>query len=100
MRRNHTPAFKAHVVQELLKEEKTISQLAAEHGLHPNLLVRWREVALKGLPTLFSGQAIQDQAAKDVAHEQETHELYAEIGRLTTELSWLKNKSGHNDERR
>ena len=100
MRRNHTPAFKAQVVQELLKEEKTISQLAAEHGLHPNLLFRWREVALKGLPTLFSAETAQEQAAKDAAHAQETHELYAEIGRLTTELTWLKKKSGHLDARR
>lgn len=100
MRRNHTPAVKAQVVQELLKEEKTISQLAAEHGLHPNLLFRWREVALKGLPALFSAETAHEQAARNAAHAQETHELYAAIGRLTTELSWRTNKSGQLDERR
>lgn len=100
MRRNHTPAFKAQVVQELLKEEKTISQLAAAHGLHPNLLVRWREVALRGLPTLFSAPTVHEQVAKDAAHAQEVHELYAEIGRLTTDLTWLKKKSGQLDGRR
>lgn len=31
-------------------------------------------------------------AAKEVAHEQEKQELYAEIGRLTTQLSWLEKK--------
>jgi putative transposase len=33
-------------------------------------------------------------------HEQQVQELYAEIGRLTTELSWLKKKSGLNPESR
>jgi transposase-like protein len=33
--------FKAQVVQEMLREEKTMSQLAAEHGIHPNQLGRW-----------------------------------------------------------
>jgi hypothetical protein len=45
------------------------------------------------LPSLFSKD---DQAAQAVAasHEQQINELYAEIGRLTTELTWLKKKAG------
>ena len=38
MRERYTNQFKAQVVQELLKEEKTLNQLAAEHGIHPNQL--------------------------------------------------------------
>jgi hypothetical protein len=32
MRKHYTPMFKAQVVQELLKEEKTLAQLAAEQA--------------------------------------------------------------------
>ena len=92
MRKHHTPAFKAQVVRELLREDKSISQLASEFDLHPNQLYRWRDVALSGLPSLFSGQAAQEQAAKDAAHAQQLEELYAEIGKLTTQLTWLKKK--------
>jgi transposase-like protein len=94
MRKRHSPEFKAEVVQELLKEQKTVSQLAAEYGVHPNQLYRWREVALAGLPRLFSGRTIEEQAAKDAAYAQEVHELYAQIGELSAQLAWLKNKSG------
>lgn len=94
MRKRHSPEFKAEVVQELLKEQKTVSQLAAEYGVHPNQLYRWREVALAGLPSLFSGRTVEEQAAKDAAHAQEVHELYAQIGELTAQLAWLKKKSG------
>jgi transposase-like protein len=92
MRKHHTPAFKAQVVRELLKEEKSISQLATLYDVHPNQLYRWRDVALTGLPRLFSGQSAQEQAAKDAAHAQHLEELYAEIGKLTTQLNWIKKK--------
>jgi putative transposase len=38
MRTRYTNQFKAQVVQEILKEEKTLNQLAAEHSVHPNQL--------------------------------------------------------------
>jgi putative transposase len=81
------------MVQEILKEDKTIGQIASEHGIHPSLLNRWKALALEGLPSLFSKD---DKAARVAAleHEQQLNELYAEIGRLTTQLSWLKKKSG------
>ena len=67
-------------MRDLLKEEKSVNQLAAEHGLHPNQLYRRREIALAGLPSLFAHDNAQEQAAKDAAHEQQIHELYAESG--------------------
>lgn len=92
MKKSYSPAFKAQIVRELLKEEKPINQLAAEHGLHPNQLYRWREIALAGLPGLFARESAQEHAAKEAAHEQQLQDLYAEIGKLTTQLTWLKKK--------
>jgi transposase-like protein len=94
MRKRYTAALKAQVVRDLLKEQKTFSQIAAEYGVHPNQLYRWRDIAVAGLPSLFSGQAVQDRAALETAHAQQLEELYAEIGRLTTQVTWLKKKSG------
>ena len=53
MRKRYTTAFKAQVVLELLKEEKTITQLAAEQGVHPTQLRDWKKQVLDGLPNLF-----------------------------------------------
>jgi transposase-like protein len=36
-RKQYTAAFKAKVVQEMLKEEKTVGQLAAEYEMHSNM---------------------------------------------------------------
>ena len=92
MRKQYTAAFKAKLVLELLKETKSLSQLAAEHKIHPNQLRQWRDAALKELPSLFEKK---DHTADVVtAHERQVEELYAEIGRLTTHVAWLKKKSG------
>jgi len=64
--------------------------VAATHGLHPNQVAQWRDQALTGMASLFSQTKENDWALKEAAHEQEKQELYAEIGRLTTQLSWLK----------
>ena len=92
-RKQYTAAFKAKVVQEMLKEEKTVGQLAAEYEVHSNMLYRWRDQALAGLPGLFSDQAAQELAEKEAEWQQEREALYAEIGRLTTQLTWLEKKS-------
>ncbi len=92
MRQQYSTAFKARVVQELLREDKTVAQIAGETGVHPNQLGRWRTTAIQGLPSLFDRRdATEDLKA---THERELTELYAEIGRLTTQVAWLKKKSG------
>ena len=95
MRKHYTAAFKAQLVREVLKQEKPLNQIATQHGVHRNLLTQWREQALAGLPSLFSRQAQLDQAARQAAHDQQVHQLYAEIGKLSTQLAWLKKKAGH-----
>jgi len=78
------------VVQELFKEEKTIAQIASEYQVHPTQLKTWKTIAVDGLAGLFEKQ---DSAAElKAAHEQQLSELYAEIGKLTTQLTWLKKK--------
>ena len=90
MRKQFTAAFKAKVVQELLKEEKTLAQISSEYEVHPTQLKNWRAIALEGLPGLFEKQ--ETAAALKAAYEQQLGELYAEIGKLTTQLNWLKKK--------
>ncbi|EFH84439.1 transposase IS3/IS911 family protein [Ktedonobacter racemifer DSM 44963] len=92
MRKQYTAAFKAKVVQELLKEEKTIAQIALEYEVHPTQLKNWRAQALEGLPSLFEKQ--DSTADLKAAYEKQLTDLYDEIGKLTTQVAWLKKKSG------
>ena len=90
MKRNaHTPDEKAKMVLEVLRGERTINEIASEHGVHPYMLSRWKREAESNLYVLF-----QDNAAKkrkeEKAHEEELQALYARIGQLTTQNEWLK----------
>jgi putative transposase len=92
MRKSYTATFKAQVVLELLKGEKTLPQLAAEYEVHPTQLREWKTTALRALPAAFEKRDTLE--AIQVAYAQQVEELYAEIGRLTTQVSWLKKKLG------
>ncbi len=88
MRKQFSPTFKAQIVHELLREEKSIAQLAAEYGVHPTQLGKWKTLTLHALPSLFEEHS--EVGALKTAHEAQLTALYAEIGRLTTQVAWLK----------
>ena len=47
-RRNHDAAFKARVALDAVKGERTVSELAAEYGVHPTMIHRWKRSLLEG----------------------------------------------------
>ncbi|AEJ40793.1 transposase IS3/IS911 family protein [Sulfobacillus acidophilus TPY] len=85
--KRYSATFKSQVVLEMLKEEKTVSQIAAEYGIHPSPLHRGKRQALENFPQLFTESPVLQQQAQ--AHQQQLTELYAEIGKLTTQVEWL-----------
>ena len=93
MRRRYSAKQKAQIVLEILKEEKTIAQIASEYSVHPNQLHRWKKQALDKFSELFETDKKQERA-KEAAHQRKLDDLYAEIGKLTTQINWLKKKSG------
>jgi len=88
-RRRFTAEFKARVVRAALREDKTISQLASEYGVHPNQISEWKRVALESLPDLFSKRKKSDEKERREKEER----LLRQIGKLSVEVDWLKKKS-------
>lgn len=74
----------------MLKEIKSISEIASETGVHPTQLHRWRKEFLERAPELFSSQ--QAWTVEKARYEKEIDDLYSEVGKLTVQLSWLKKK--------
>ncbi len=54
-------------------------------------MTKWKQEAVAELPIVFEGK--NTQAHVQEAQEQKVAQLYEQIGRLTTQLAWLK-KSG------
>src|SRR3954447_21636885 len=91
-RKTYSPALKAEIVREIWRETRSINQIAAQYGIHPNQLYTWRDQAAASLPDLFTDRAAQTLAEQAAAHAAEVEQLYAQIGRLTTEVTWLQKK--------
>ena len=53
MKKQHTSEFKARVVLEALKEEKTYAQIASDFGVHPTQINQWKTVYVESLPSIF-----------------------------------------------
>jgi transposase-like protein len=89
IRRNYDESFKTKVVLETLKEQKTLSQLSSEFGLHANQISDWKRQAISGLPSLFGVK--RDSVSEDI-QEELTAPLYQQIGQLKVENDFLKKK--------
>lgn len=92
MKKTYTPEFKAQVVREILREQKTMSEIASEYGIHPVQLSQWKKAALDNLAAVFVDE--RKVTKQQRLQEQEIDRLYARVGKLSTQLEWIKKKSG------
>ena len=46
-RKTHSVAFKAQVVEQVLREDKTLAQIAAEHSVNSNQISQWKATGLR-----------------------------------------------------
>lgn len=90
MRRIHAPTFKARVVLEALKEQKTLAELSSQFSVHAMMITKWKKKAAEGLSEIFSDQ--RQLRKKD--NNDLIQELYQQIGRLKVEVDFLKKKMG------
>jgi transposase len=87
-RKKHTAAFKAQVALAAVKADKTVNELASQHGVHPTLIHAWKKQLLSGAEDIFAQGG--KPAANDALAVQA--ELFEQIGRLKMDLEWLKKK--------
>jgi transposase len=79
-------AFKARVVLEVLRGEKTLSEIASEYEIHPNQIVTWKKQVLNVLPDILSRKTKNSEKQE----EEMQDELYKQIGELKVENEFLK----------
>jgi transposase-like protein len=93
-RKQYTPEFKAKVVLQVLREERTLGEIAADNELNPNQIRNWKREFLENAPKIFSeSRDAKEIKAKEKEMEEDYQELLAKVGQLTVERDWLKKKS-------
>ena len=56
-RKSHTAAFKAQVALAAVKGDKTVSELASVHGVHPTMIHAWKKQLVEQAEELFQSGA-------------------------------------------
>lgn len=89
--KKRTAEYKLQLVLEAMKGDKTLAQLASEHGMHPKQIQRWRTQLLNEAENIFIHKGIQKQSDPD------KEKLLHIIDQLTLELEFLKKKLKRNN---
>lgn len=90
-RKKYSPEFKLKAVIEILRGEKTATQIAGELGVHPLVLSDWKKLFLERGSQIFE---MQKKGSRSSEEARKNAELYEQIGRLKVEVEWLKKKLG------
>lgn len=89
-RSTHSSSFKAKVALEALREQSTLAELSARHGIHSTQISQWKSTAVERLAELFDAR----RGPKPEVDLNAVNELYREIGRQKMEIEFLKKKLG------
>jgi transposase-like protein len=91
--KNYTSSFKAQLVLEALKEEKTIAQIGSENDTHPRNIQLWKRQFLENVEVVFDQEMAVKKYQDKLQQEQEKIDfLHKQIGELTVALNWMKKK--------
>lgn len=87
----HSAEFKARPALESLQGAKTVGEVAAEHGLNPNLVGNWKARAESDLSRVFSAAEGGRARERELAgHREEVDDLHRKIGEIAAERGCLQ----------
>jgi transposase len=85
---NHDAGFKSRVALEAVKGERTVSELAAEYGVHPTMIHQWKKALFDGAADIFEPGG----KTAPVVDEDTVRSLHAKIGELAVANDFLSRK--------
>jgi transposase-like protein len=83
-RARHTPAFKAKVALEAVREQQSVAELSRRYGVSANQIYKWKKLFVEQAALVFD----QDAEPSGASSERED-ELLKKIGELTVERDFL-----------
>ena len=88
---SHTAEEKAKIVLEVLKEEKTLEEIASENQLNPNMIRGWRKEFLSKASTVFEEKKAQkEEKRREEERMKERQQMRDTIAQLTLERDFLQ----------
>jgi putative transposase len=90
-RKEYTAEYKAKIVLEVLREEKTLGEIATQEGINPNQISNWKREFLETASRVFAQNKLEKEAARKIQELEAKERAYqAKVGQLTLEVDFLK----------
>jgi len=93
-RREYTAEYKTKIVLEVLREEKSISEIGSREGINPNQIGNWKREFIEKATSIFKRSEKEEEISEKLKEAKAKEKEYqAKVGELTLEIDWLKKKS-------
>lgn len=90
-KRSYTSEYKVKLVLEVLREERTMGEIAAARGINPNQLGKWKREFLERASGIFDETKQSREHEKSAREaEEEKSRMLKTIGQLTMERDYLQ----------
>ncbi len=97
-RTTYSTELKTKLVLELLKEEKTLIEIAKDNGITPNNLKNWKKLFLENAEMAMEPSKVVKEYKDETKKLQEKIDEYAKtVGQLTVENNWMRGKLRSSD---
>jgi len=92
-RTKYTAEFKSKLVIELLKNERTVSEIASANNITPQNLQGWKKIFLENaVIAMEPAKAVKEYKENLVQAQEENEMLTKLVGKVTIEKEWLEKK--------
>ena len=89
-RKRYSAEEKSAIVLEILQDGKKISDVAEEHGIHPNQIMLWKKQALENMAELFKTERKDITAKKE---QREISEMKSQIAHKDSVIAALADEN-------
>jgi len=89
----YTAEFKTRLVLEVLKEEKTLAEIASANKITPKNLQNWKKIFLDNAEMAMEpSKAVNEYKSECIRLQAEVNEYAKKVGQLTLEKDWAVGK--------
>ena len=92
-RTTYTAKFKTRLVLEVLKEEKTLVEIASENKITPKNLQNWKKIFMENAEMAMEpSKAVKEYKEENTKLQLELDMYAKKVGQLTIEKDWAAGK--------
>ncbi len=89
----YSAEFKTRLVLELLKEDKTLTQIASKNNITPKNLQNWKKIFLENaVVAMEPAKAVKEYKEENIKLQAKLDEYAKVVGQLTVENEWAVEK--------